>query len=374
MDARCTLDSECPAGKRCEPSTGLCIAPECTAHGQCGDGLVCRDHRCEPGCLTDHQCAPGERCVDLRCSPVGGDCGCSLAPVFCGEDLNPRSDRYGDDICVPAGLRPATTLVFGSVGCSHCKVLLTKVLELRDELGHDGTPPVLFVQIPAIEATPALVSAGFSAFDVPVVQDTEAMGIAASYGADWYSVAVVDSHGCLDGHWPSVVPNDLDGDVGDELRDAWTTALSGACPEASVGPEPDVVEDGGRLPDTAVGEDTAAIDIAADQTPDDTVDRDEIGPLPDSAAADSAAADTVAIDSAAADTGGPGDTVPGGGDDDAVAAEVCEVEPGRPPEPGEAMPAWSCPDRSTSSATHGAMFSDTYLSELVWIAYFGACT
>jgi len=230
VEARCTLDRECPAGEYCETATGVCLVPECVTHDACASGLVCDDHQCVPGCRGDAECGAEQRCLDLRCVDLDATCSCPLAPSFCGPDLNSRSATAGAERCVPDDGRP-TVLVVGSVACSHCHALLSGVLGRVSALADPA--PVVFVQLRDRPMDEAAVTTYFAPYAVPVIHDSDALDITGRYAADWYHVVLVDAHGCLVDHWGPLAGSDLEGPTGDALVAELTRALSGACPETS---------------------------------------------------------------------------------------------------------------------------------------------
>jgi len=229
VEGRCTQDRECPVGQFCEVATGVCRIPECARHEDCDAGLVCSSHACVAGCRGDGECARDERCLGLRCTPVGGVCDCALAPTFCATDLNPRSATAGQTLCLDD--QPATVLVFGNVGCSHCQALLAEVLDLGASVG--TAPPVVFVQLPTLPVDAATVGIQFAGYTVPVVLDTVALNLTGGFAADWYYVMLVDANGCLAGHWGPLEAIEVRGPTGAEIGAAWSLALSGGCPLAA---------------------------------------------------------------------------------------------------------------------------------------------
>jgi len=248
VDERCTRDSECAVGKVCRAGTGRCEAPECVQDSGCGAGLVCEAYACVPGCKVEGDCPAGEECFSHHCyprrqptevtetassedvSPIEASCACPAAPAFCGPDLNHRSPTNGLAVCVPGTFPGGVALFFGSVFCSHCQAITQGLLALRQELVGEGESPHLaFVQISDVMVTSEAVSDVEALGDVPVVQDTTALGVWDHYAADWYHVVIVDASGCLSFHAGPLSAEDVAGARHAELLDAWNAAMHPAC-------------------------------------------------------------------------------------------------------------------------------------------------
>lgn len=68
----CKTDAECPTGKHCKVSSGLCV--ECTGDSQCDgneNGNICdmASNKCVQ-CATDGDCQEGQQCINKVCSPA----------------------------------------------------------------------------------------------------------------------------------------------------------------------------------------------------------------------------------------------------------------------------------------------------------------
>ena len=68
----CKSDAECPTGKHCKASNGLCV--ECTGDAHCDgneNGNLCNaaTNKCVQ-CAVDGDCAEGQNCINHMCSPV----------------------------------------------------------------------------------------------------------------------------------------------------------------------------------------------------------------------------------------------------------------------------------------------------------------
>lgn len=67
----CKTDAECPTGKHCKTSSGLCV--ECLGDGQC-DGNE-NGNRCDTAankcvqCNSNSDCNEGQECIGHVCSP-----------------------------------------------------------------------------------------------------------------------------------------------------------------------------------------------------------------------------------------------------------------------------------------------------------------
>ena len=67
----CKTDAECPTGKHCKASNGLCV--ECTGDAQCAESLagpLCHmaTNKCVE-CATNMDCSEGQQCIAGVCSP-----------------------------------------------------------------------------------------------------------------------------------------------------------------------------------------------------------------------------------------------------------------------------------------------------------------
>lgn len=103
-NAGCDRDTDCPAGRVCDPVADRCvIPPECAVDSDCASGEICTAGMCETGsrsCRTHGDCDRGRMCdvgtcePSVICSPVGDDSDCTaLAPTGFWCDFR--------DTCVP---------------------------------------------------------------------------------------------------------------------------------------------------------------------------------------------------------------------------------------------------------------------------------
>jgi preprotein translocase subunit SecG len=68
----CKTDAECPTGKHCKVSNGLCV--ECTGDSQCAEnanGTICNpaSNKCVQ-CALNSDCEMGQQCINHVCSPA----------------------------------------------------------------------------------------------------------------------------------------------------------------------------------------------------------------------------------------------------------------------------------------------------------------
>ena len=66
----CKEDKDCK-GKNPENKDEVCInqkCEECRADGDCKDGLLCKENKCEPECTTDAQCDSPKICKEQKCA------------------------------------------------------------------------------------------------------------------------------------------------------------------------------------------------------------------------------------------------------------------------------------------------------------------
>jgi hypothetical protein len=251
----CETTNDCPVGNWC--SNGTCIK-DCTADTDCPDGKFCDKPTglCQLGCRSNSDCAAGNECARNQCRPAtspapstdGGPadggldsggapaCTCSQAPTACLYDLNPASTTTGTLVCEPKAPPRATALFFGNIGCSHCQSIFGNLLVIESQLRSEGFDPTLvFVQLKDQTYTAAQVTSTFPTHTGPVLQDTGSEDMWGIYGADWYEVRIIDSHGCLSAFFASSDTQDLisAGELqasGRLLKDAWRAAMGTECP------------------------------------------------------------------------------------------------------------------------------------------------
>jgi hypothetical protein len=377
VDARCTRNAECPAGKVCVTATGACEAPECTSDGECGAGRVCDQFACVSGCRADAECADDQRCFANHCVPRDEACDCPTAPRFCGVDLNPLSPTAGDPVCVPDTFDAGGLLFFGSVMCSHCQSVLAALEAVQAQVAASGTAPLVFVQEPTIEVGSATVEGSLSGSTVVVLQDDPDKGVWPAYGADWYHAVLIDRNGCLAKHWGSLV--DERGAVILDVaatRAAWLEARQAACAPAPrdaaeiVEPGPDTTEPApdasGPGPDVTLDPGPgAALDARPDAVPDAV-------PVPDSSDPVEVASESFEAPLEVADA--PPEAVVDLWVEPFSLQDICQAVSEAPAIVGGLVPHFLCKDVNTASAAYGGAVSDVTLREQVWIAYFGTCT
>ncbi len=82
----CLTVGDCPGDTLCH--RGVCVVESCEETGNCAEGLVCEDRRCQP--RGDGRCTREEDCeLHLTCT-VGGDGLNQCLPVPCEQDLDCR--------------------------------------------------------------------------------------------------------------------------------------------------------------------------------------------------------------------------------------------------------------------------------------------
>jgi hypothetical protein len=245
----CETTNDCPVGDLCR--SGACVKP-CTADTDCLHGEFCdrSTSLCATGCRTSADCANGDVCVQNQCwamtSPVssadGGQdyggasaCSCLQAPRACLEDINPASTTVATLVCEPGDPPRAAALFFGNVGCSHCQSIFGNLLTVESQLRSEGFDPrLVFVQIKTFTFTGVEVQSTFPTHTGPVLQDTDSGDMWGIYGADWYEVKIIDSHGCLNAFFTapdtmSLISNGELQEPGKLLADAWREAMGSAC-------------------------------------------------------------------------------------------------------------------------------------------------
>ena len=239
----CTADTECPAGKFCDRPTGLC-ATGCRSSSDCVNGGVCVQNQCF---TMTSPAQPADGGLDDSGAPA---CSCLQAPRACRNDINPSSTTAGTLVCEPCAPPRATLLFFGNVGCSHCQVIFGNLLLIESQLRSEGFDPVLvFAQLSDFTYTGDQVTSTFPTHTGPVLQDLADADAASEniwtiYGADWYEVKIIDSHGCLSAFFgPGDTQNLISGGQlqasGKLVTEAWRAAMGSEChtlPDAGAAP------------------------------------------------------------------------------------------------------------------------------------------
>jgi hypothetical protein len=162
-------------------------------------------------------------------------CSCLQAPPACLYDINPASTTAGTLVCEPGAPPQATVLFFGNVGCSHCQIIFGNLLLIESQLRSEGFAPMLaFVQLKDYSYTGDQVTSTFPTNKGPVLQDTASEDMWGIYGASWYDVKIIDSHGCLSAFFAERDTQNLisDGEIqapGKLLKDAWRAAMGTEC-------------------------------------------------------------------------------------------------------------------------------------------------
>jgi hypothetical protein len=246
----CETNNDCPVGNVCV-SGGAC-AKGCTADTECPQGNICdlTSSLCKTGCRSSSDCANGQVCAHNLCFDVsspaqsmdgglddGGalTCSCLQSPRGCLKDINPNSTTVGTLVCEPSTPARAALLFFGNVDCSHCQNIIANLLVIQSQLRGEGLDPLLvFVQLKTFTYSPDHVKATFPTHTGPVLQDTDSDDVWGAYGADWYQVKIIDSHGCLSAFF---APPDTEylmsgGQLkapGEQLKDAWRASMGSDC-------------------------------------------------------------------------------------------------------------------------------------------------
>lgn len=366
VESACYSHAECPDGKVCF-SDGKCRVPDCTATTECGLKQVCEGFRCVAGCSGPEECDAGFTCSSNRCVPVDDACQCPSAPDFCLIDVNPGSPTHSQDICLKDQKGTSVLLLFGSIACSHCHALYSRLLELRETLVGEGlSPTLLFVNLKSVPLDSGAISSQMPQAVLPLVQDTPTEDVWGEYGATWYEVVLIDRNGCLMWHSGDLLSTGgLEGQAGEAFLQLWRSAEAAQCVTIQdVVPQADVMSDVEELrwdsPETSVQPDGVDADLedAHDWSdPPDAHDAQDFY-LPDT----SDAADTK-------DTG-----------EEAYAEVVfeldqyCQIQTVPPIKVGDKVPPFLCMNRSLSSGGIGEAVSDLTLNGMVWVAYAGACT
>jgi hypothetical protein len=252
----CENKTDCPAGNTC--IEGACIK-ECVVDGDCPLGKFCDKGTrvCETGCRNNGDCPSDNTCVHNKCWPVNSSvevdggaeddggalaCSCLQAPRACLVDINPSSSTSGSSLCEPS-VPTATLMFFGNLGCSHCQSIFSQLLEIESQLRSEKLDPTLaFVQLNTWDYTGEQAASTFPTHRGPVLQDTTSTNLWDLYGADWYEVKIIDTHGCLSAFFapPDTMNLVSSGDLttaGTLVKEAWRSAMSSEChvlPDAGV--------------------------------------------------------------------------------------------------------------------------------------------
>jgi hypothetical protein len=231
VDSKCYRKEDCAAGQICQTVTGACVAPECTAHSQCAQGKICENGACVTGCLADKECEQGKQCIKNRCVVLENQCGCALATRFCLPDINPSSQTAGRDVCIPDSAPGGTLVFFGSVLCSHCLTFFAQLHATRDKLMAEGlAPKLVWSQWSQVLVDASVVTTQLGGADAVVVQDTAAIGMWPAYHADWYYVAILETHGCVGFLAGPLSEATLAQDMV-TIEAQWRRSMTTACPE-----------------------------------------------------------------------------------------------------------------------------------------------
>jgi hypothetical protein len=230
----CAVDTECPSGKFCDKVTGLCAAG-CRDSSECANGAVCVQNQC-------WTVTSPIQSVDGGAQDDGGApaCTCLQAPNACLDDINPASKTTGTLVCEPGTPPRAAALFFGNVGCSHCQSIFGSLILIASQLRSEGFDPTLvFVQLNSWTYTGDQVASTFPAHIGPVLQDTASEDMWSRYGADWYELKIIDSHGCLSAFFGADKTQNLmsGGQIQEQgilLKEAWKAAMGTECHAAAI--------------------------------------------------------------------------------------------------------------------------------------------
>jgi hypothetical protein len=301
---------------------------------------------------------------------------------------------------VPGDRPDGVLLFFGSLGCSHCRAIFDELIALRTEAG--AAARLAFVQLGDVAVDPAEVAAVLGKDTSTVLQDTPQHSAWDAYAADWYHAVLVDRNGCLADHWGPLSGGEASGKLHDAILDAWKASATAACEPKPAEPSPDAAPPdapaSSERPPEAVPEAAAepvpetATDAASEPVPEASVEPAP-EPVPDTATFPEATVEPVpetvpetppeaapepapepvpepvpeptpdVIEVAIADVTEPFTLGP-----------VCQVAVGEPAAPGQKVAHFLCADANSASTGYGTGVSDWLLAEIVWIAYFGACT
>ncbi len=231
IESKCFRNADCADGRLCQQATGACQTAECQSSDQCGPARVCKQGACVPGCKGDSDCVSGQKCFETQCRTVEAECQCPLAPKFCLTDVNPTSAAYGTDICFPSESSGGTLLFFGSVYCSHCKLVFAELQEVENGLRANGlNPTLLWVQPLDRPLVASDIPSQLPDVHSPVVEDKRDIGVWQAYQVDWYYVAVLESHGCMSARFGPLSGGDFHGGVGTSIANAWKKSMKPVCP------------------------------------------------------------------------------------------------------------------------------------------------
>lgn len=389
VESRCYRHSDCPSGKVCEGETGQCVVPECNLDTECAQGTVCESYQCVEGCVTSKDCPSGFECSSRRCLEYSPACQCPSSPAFCLADVNPGSPGYQQPLCLPSQVEgQAVVLLFGSVGCSHCRDLFRALSDVAKRVDADaGTVFPVFVNLATVTATAPEITAWFPEATTPILQDTSAQGVWGLFGADWYHLILLDRNGCVVKHWGPAQATDLQGALGDEVAQMWQEATAAECEAVTLEDvvtgdtaEPDVLQETSLVDssnsDVTVGPEVLPEVLLEDSSPEilDAVEGETVEVVPDADVQGDQSLGEVQYDLVSEVEPQDAETDLGPPEEVFALHELCQMVTALPPAVGEKVPHFLCMDRNAASATSGQGISDWVLKEAVWVAYFGACT
>jgi len=188
----CTVDAQCPGGKRCvanacvakaecerdedclPPGSGkVCQAGKCKAcatDSECGPGGTCDAGACKRGkkCSKDTDCADDEDCVDGVCRKAGaaqspGDATCTLATVYFAYDDSTvqasERDRLAGNVACIEKTKGKTVYLIGHTDTSGTEEYNIALSERRaqavaDYIARLGTDPARLQVVPKGETEP----------------------------------------------------------------------------------------------------------------------------------------------------------------------------------------------------------------------------
>lgn len=162
-------------------------------------------------CTKTATCPWGEACVNHACAVPAG---APPAPAFdfAAVDQCPGSGTFEEEVRLSDLHGRVVMLYFATTGCAACvadvKVYETLV-EQMEAKGFGDLVTLITVILPYGAATLAEFTEGLS---FPVVVDTDALGIAAAFGASKDTVVLIDHAGYLAEDWPGLEVRGAAGD------------------------------------------------------------------------------------------------------------------------------------------------------------------